>query len=164
MACNGLNKGSFHLFVPPRWSGSFVEKHIFDPFLTDFWSQNNPFSRHFVILEGPKGLAMGSKRAHFTCLCPPDGLGSFLTHFLSQDSPFSRHFGILGGPKRATTSSTRAKNTCFCIPCGPGSFLKKAIFMHPLDLVDPSWHPPLWATSCSLPQPTGPRDGGLGVG
>ena len=38
------------------------------PFLTEFWSQNSPFSRHFVTLEGPKWLAMGSKRAHFTCL------------------------------------------------------------------------------------------------
>ena len=28
----------------------------------------------------------------------------------------------------------------------------------------PFWHPPLWATSCSLPQPTGPRYGVLGVG
>ena len=41
---------------------------------------------------------------------------------------------------------------------------EKVIFLHPVDLVDPSWHPPLWATSCSLPRPTGPRYGGLGVG
>ena len=56
-------------------------------------------------------------------------------------------------PKRATRSSKRAKNTCFGIPCGPGSFLKQAFFcfLHPVDLVDPFWHPPLWATSCSLP-------------
>ena len=147
-----------------------LKKHIVDPFLTNFWSQNSPFSRHFVTLEWPKWLAMGSKRAHFTCLCTPNGLGSFLgkhflTHFLSQNNPFSRHFGILGGPKRATTSSKRAKNNCLGIPCGPRSFWTKGIFfLHPLDLVDPFWHPPLWATSCSLPQPTGPRYGGLGVG
>ena len=55
-----------------------LEKHIFDPFLTDFWSQNNPFSRHFVTLEGPKWLAMGSKGAHFICFCSPSGLESFL--------------------------------------------------------------------------------------
>ena len=116
---------------------------------------------------------MGSKWAHFTCLGTPNGLVSFLekqlfdtflNHFLSHSSPFSRHFGILGGPRRATTSSKHAQNTCFGIPCGPGSFLEKAIFLHPVDLVDPFWHPPLWATSCSLPQPTGPRYGGLGVG
>ena len=150
-----------------------LEKHIFDPFLTDFWSQNSPFSRHFVTLEWPKWLAMGSKGAHFTCLGTPHGLGSFLekhifdpflTLFWSRNSPFSRHFGILGGPQRATMSSERAKNTCFGIPCGRGSFLKKVIFLHLVDLVDPCWHPPLWATSCSLPQPTGPRYGGLGVG
>ena len=116
---------------------------------------------------------MGSKRAHFTCLGTPNGLEAFLgkhifdpfwTHFLSQNSPFSRHLGILGGPKQATTSSKRAKNTCFGIPCGPRSFLKKVIFLHLVDVVDPFWHPPLWATSCSLTQPTGPRYGGLGVG
>ena len=42
--------------------------------------------------------------------------------------------------------------------------VEKIIFLHPVDLVDPFWHPPLWATSCSLPQPTWPRYGGLGVG
>ena len=121
MACNGLKMGSFHLFRhrTANGLGSFLEKHIFDPFLPHFWSQN---------------------------------------------SPFSRHFGALGGVKRATTSSKSAKNTCFGIPCGPRSFLKKVIFSHPVNLVDPSWHPPLWATSCSLPQPIGPRYGGLGVG
>ena len=124
-------------------------------------------------LEWPYWLAMGSKRAHFTCLCTPNGLGSFLeqhifgqflTHFLSQKNSFSRHFGILGGPKRATTSSKRANNTCFGIPCGPGSCLKKkVIFLHVVDLVDPFWHPPLWATTCSLPQPFGPMLWHLGV-
>ena len=117
----------------------------------------------------------GLKKAYFTCLCTPNGLGSFLekhilnpflTHFLSQNSPFLRHFGILGGPKRATTSSKHAKNTCFGVPCDAGSFFKESppFFLHPVDLVDPFWHPPLWATFCSLPQPTGPRYGGLGVG
>ena len=83
----------------------------------------------------------------------------FLTYFLSQSSPFLRHFGILGGPKRATTRSKRAKNTSLSIPCGLGSFLKKIIFLHPVDLGDPFWHPPLWATTCSLTQPTRPRYG-----
>ena len=77
------------------------ENASFDPFLTHFWSQNNPFSRHLVSLEGPKWLAMGSKSAHYTSLCTPNGLGSFLerhifdpflTHFCSQNGPFSRHF------------------------------------------------------------------------
>ena len=106
-------------------------------FWTHFWSQNNPFSVHFVALEGPKWLAMGSKWAYFTCLGTPNGLGPFLekhifdpflTHCLSQNNPFSRHFGILGGPKRATTSSKHAKNSCFGIQCGPQSFLKQNSF------------------------------------
>ena len=87
-----------------------LEKHIFDPFLTDFWLQNNPFSRHFVTLKGPKGLAMGSKRAHFTSLCTPNGPGSFFgkTHFCPIFGCKTAHFqGILGfyegqnGPPRA---------------------------------------------------------------
>ena len=132
MACDGLKKGSFHLFRHPKWSRIiFGDTHscpIFDPFLTHFFVANNQFSRHFVTLDGPKWLAMGSKWAHFTCLGTPKGLGSFLekhifdpfvTPFLSQNRPFSRHFGILGGPQRATMSSKRAKNTCFGIPCGP---------------------------------------------
>ena len=131
------------------------------------------FQGPFGLERGQNGLQWAQKWAHSTCLCTPNGLGSileshifypFLTDFWSQNSPFSRHVGILGGPKRATTSSKCAKNTCFGIPCGPGSFLKKVIFLHPVDLVGPFWHPPLWATSCSLPQRTGPRYGGLGVG
>ena len=47
---------------------------MFDPFLV----AKHPFSRHFVTLEGPKWLAMGSKWAHFTYLGTPNGLGSFL--------------------------------------------------------------------------------------
>ena len=39
----------------------------------------------------------------------------------------------------------------------------KTVLLHTLCLVDPLWHPPLWATSCSLPQPTGPRYGDPGV-
>ena len=152
--------------APPNSPKVSLEKHNFDPFLTDFWTQSSPFSRHFVTLGGPKWLAMGSKRAHRTSLCIQNGLGSFLekhmfgpflTHFWSQNSPFSRQFGIFRGPKQATTSSKRAKNT-------PGSFLKKVIFLHPVDFVDAFGHAPPWATSYSLPQPIGPRYGGLGVG
>ena len=47
----------------------FLEKPIFDLFWTHFWLQNNAFSMHFVTLEGPKWLAMGSNRPHFICLC-----------------------------------------------------------------------------------------------
>ena len=68
----------FICLCTPNALGSFLEKHIFDPFWTHFRSQNNPFSRHLVTLEWPKWLAMGSKWAHFTCLGTQNGLGSFL--------------------------------------------------------------------------------------
>ena len=136
----GSKRAHFTCLGTPNGVGSFLEQPIFDPFLTHFLSLNSPFSRHFVVLEWPKRLVMGSKRAHFTCLGTPNGLGSFLgkhifdpfwTHLLSQNNPFSRHFGIFGGPQPATMSSKRAKNTCFGILCGPRSFLKKVIFFAP---------------------------------
>ena len=92
--CNGLKKGSFHLFVHPKWSRIIFWKQTF---WTHFWSQNIRFSRHFVTLQGPKWLPMGSKWAHFTCLGTPNGLGSFLekhifdpflTHFWAHNNPF----------------------------------------------------------------------------
>ena len=46
--------GSFHLFVPPKWSRIFfMEKRVFDP----FWSQNGPFSRHFGVLACDNGFS-----------------------------------------------------------------------------------------------------------
>ena len=119
-------------------------------------------------------LGMGSKWAHFTCLGTPNGLGSFLeihifdpffTHFgLAPKQPIFKAFWDFRRAKAGHHELELAKNNCFGIPCGPGSFLKKVIFLHLVDLVDPFWHPPLWATSCSLPQPIGPRYRGLGVG
>ena len=159
----GSKRAHFTCLGTPNGVGSFLEKRIFDPFFV----AKQPIFKAFC--EGPKWLAVGSKWAHFTCLGTPNGLGlpifdPFWTHFLSHNSPFSRHLGILGGPKRATMSSKRARNICLGIPCGLGSFLKEVIFfLHPVDLVDPFWHPRLWVTSCSLPQPTGPRYGALGV-
>ena len=108
-----------------------LEKPIFDLFLTNFWSQNSPFSRHSVTLEGPKWIAMGSKRAHFTCLCTPNGLGSFLekhtfdpflTHFLSQNSHLFKPFC------EYRVGSKWAHFTCLCTPNGVGSCLEKHIF------------------------------------
>ena len=60
MACNGLKKGSFHWFVTPNGVESFLEKHIFDPFLVAnwpickaFWGQNYLGSKwdHFTPFE-----------------------------------------------------------------------------------------------------------------
>ena len=58
--------------------GSLLEKLVFDPFSTHFWSQNNPFSRHFGIFRGPKHATTCSKRPKNTCLSIPSGLGTTL--------------------------------------------------------------------------------------
>ena len=121
----------------PNGPGSLLEKRVFDLFLTLFWSQNDPFSRHFGIFHGPNRVTTGSKQAQNTCLSIPNGPGSilekrvfdpFLPHFWSQNGPFSRHFGIFHGPKRVTTGSKRAQNTCLSIPNDPGSLLEKRVF------------------------------------
>ena len=112
-----------------------MEKHVFDPFLTDFLSQNSPFSRHFVSVEWPKWLAMGSKRAHFICLGTPNGLGSFLEKHIfdpflvpKQPTHFSRHFVPLEGPKWLVKGSKGAHFTCLGTPNGLGYLLEKHIF------------------------------------
>ena len=119
-------------------------------FLTHFWSQNGPFSRHFGVFHGPKHVTTGSKWAKNTCLSIPSGPGSlfekrvfdpFLTHFWSQNDPFSRHFGIFHGPKRVTTGSKWGKNTCLTIPSGLGTTMEKMIFFAPGTLVDPPLAP-----------------------
>ena len=142
---------------------------IFDRLLVS----KQPISKAFCGFAGAKMLGKGLKKGSFHFFRHPKRsrifvgkthFDPFLTHFLSQNSPFSRHFGTLGGPKQATTSSNRSTRTCFGIPCGPRSFLKQVIFLHRITLADPFWHPPLWATSCSLPRTTGPKYGGVGVG
>ena len=57
----GSKTAHFTCLFTSNGLGSFLEEHIFDPFLNHFWLQNNAFSRHFVTLEGPKWLAMGSR-------------------------------------------------------------------------------------------------------
>ena len=63
MPQNGLKMGSFHPFVHPKWSRMSFGNCVFDPFLTHFWSQNNPFSRHFGIFGGPKWATTSSKQS-----------------------------------------------------------------------------------------------------
>ena len=55
MPQNGLKMGSFHPFVHPKWSTMSLEKCVFDPFLTHFWSQNSPFQGILGFLEDPNG-------------------------------------------------------------------------------------------------------------
>ena len=89
MACNGLKKGSFHLFVHPKWSRIIFERHIFSPFLTHFLLQQNSFSRHFGISGGPKRATTSSKRAKNTCFGIPCGPGSCLkkSNFFARGGP-----------------------------------------------------------------------------
>ena len=158
----------------PNSPKTSVEKHIYDPFLIDFWSQNNPFSGHFVTLEGPKWLAMHSKWAHFTCLCTPNGLGSFLEKhifdlfFYLFFVPKQPIFKAFWDSRRAKTGhhglKTRQKHLFWYPMWSRNIFEKESFFLHLVDFVDPFSHPPLWPTCCSLPRPTRPRYGGLGIG
>ena len=77
----------------PNGLGSLLEKCVFGPFLTHFWSQNGPFSRHFGIFHGPKRITTGSKRAQNTCLSIPSGLGTTLKKngFFSSQGPRWTH-------------------------------------------------------------------------
>ena len=115
-----------------------VRDHFWkNAFLTQFWSQNGPFSRHFGIFHDPKPVATGSKWAKTTCLSIINGprlffekrvCDPFLTNCWSQTGPFSRHFGSFHGPKRATTGSKRPKNNSLSITSGLGTTLKKIFF------------------------------------
>ena len=62
----------------PNGPGSLLEKRVFDPVLTHFWSKNGPFSRDFGIFHGPKRVTSGSKWAKNTCLTIPYGPRSLL--------------------------------------------------------------------------------------
>ena len=152
--------------------GSLLEKRVFDPFFTHFWSQNGPFSRHLGMFHGPKLVATGSKWAKNTCSSIPNGPGSLLekrvfdpfpTLFWSQNGPFSRHFAIFHGPKRVTTGSKRAKNTCLSIPSGLGTTLEKMIFFALGTSVDPPVAPAVRGPGCPPAPPSDEWYGGLRV-
>ena len=88
----------------PNGSGSFLEKCIFDPFLTLFGSQNDPFSRHFGIFYGPKRATTGSKPAKNGCLSIRSGLGTtlekiiFFAPWTLVDPPLAPALRELGCP------------------------------------------------------------------
>ena len=65
-------------------------------------------------------------------------------------------------PKKGYKTKTGSTSSV-TVAHGLGSFLRKVIFLPLLDPVDPFGHPPVWASACSLPQPSGPRHWGLGV-
>ena len=65
MACNGLKKGSFHLFLHPKWSRIiFFKKYIFLPIVDLFFVPKQPIFKAFCEFGGAKmacnGLKLGS--------------------------------------------------------------------------------------------------------
>ena len=74
----GSKWAHFTCLGTPNGPGSFLEKPILDPFLTQFISLNSPLSRHLGILGGPKRATTSSKCAKNTCFGIPCGPGSFL--------------------------------------------------------------------------------------
>ena len=89
-----------------------------------------PIFKAFVTLEGPKWLAMGSKWAHFTCLCTPNGLGSFLEKHIFDPffGPKTAHFQGILGPKGAPQAQNAPKTLVFGIPCGLSIIFEKTHF------------------------------------
>ena len=78
-----VQMGSIYSFEHPKWSRIILGKTRFDQFLTHFGSPNGPF--FFWTLERAKWLKMGSKWAHFTCLCTLKTSTSFLKNtFLTR--------------------------------------------------------------------------------
>ena len=73
---SGSKRAKNTCFSIPNGPGTLLPKHVFDPFLTHFLSQNVPLSRHFGIFHGPKRVTTGSKRAKNTSLSIPNGLGT----------------------------------------------------------------------------------------
>ena len=111
MACNGLKKGSFHLFVHPIWC-----RIIFAT--THFWPIFDSFSVATKLIFKAFWDFRGSNTGHHKV-------------------------------------KTRQKHLFWHSMWSRIMFEKKVL--HVVALVDPCWHPPLWATSCSLPHPFGPK-------
>ena len=62
MACNRLQKGSFHLFVHPKWSKI---KHFFGPFFDPFLVPKQPIFKAFCVFGGAKMGRNGLKKGSF---------------------------------------------------------------------------------------------------
>ena len=102
----------------PNGPGSLLEKRVFDPFLTHFWSQNGPISRHFGMFHGPKRATTGSKRPKNTCLSIPSGLGTTLEKIIFfalgtlVDPPLAPTVRGLGCPGAAPSDHWYGGSTC----------------------------------------------------
>ena len=152
----------------PNGPGSLLEKRVFDPFLTHFWSQNGPFSRHLGIFQGPKHVATGSKWAQNTCLSIVNGPGSFFEKrvfdlFLTQCSPQNGHFQGFLGLSMAQNAPPRAQNGCLSIPSCLETTLEKTFFFARGNLVDPPLAPTVRGLAAPPAAPSDQWYGGLGV-
>ena len=127
---NGLKMGPIHTFEHPKWPKIiFGKTHFLTRFSHIFGPPMAHFQSFFWTLEGPKRLKMGSKWAHFTCLCTPSAPGSFLEGtFLTHFCPKTAHVkGILAflegqiGPPWAHPTWSRIifETSHFFAPSGP---------------------------------------------
>ena len=107
-----------------------MEKHVFDPVLTHFWSPNGSFSRHFGIFHDPKRATRGSKRPKNTCLSIPSGLGKTLKKiifFAPGPAPQNSLFSPQTAPKPTQNRQSKGNN-CYTprappLPRDKGPFL-----------------------------------------
>ena len=72
----GSKWAHFTCLCAPNGLVIILEKRVFNPFLTYFWSPKSPFSRLFGNFGGSKQATMGSKWAKNTCLSTRSGLGT----------------------------------------------------------------------------------------
>ena len=115
-------RAHFTCFTTPNGLGSFLEKLILDPLL----SQKQPIFKAFCDLGGAKMACNGQcKGANFTCLATPNGLGSFLAKhifdpfFVSKQPIFKAfwyfrraktdHHGLKARPKHLLWHSMRSR-------------------------------------------------------
>ena len=91
----------------------------------EYWDraggESNITFKAFCDFRRAKIAYNGLKRAHFTCLCTPNGLVIILEKRIFD--PFLTLFGPQKFPKRA-------KNTCLSTPSGLGTNLEKIILDH----------------------------------
>ena len=101
----GSKWAHFTCLGTPNGLGSFLEKHIFDPFWTHFLSQNSPFFKTFGDFGGAKMACNGLKNGSFHLFVPSEWSGIIFgkTHFLhifGRKTTHFKAFGDFGGAKK----------------------------------------------------------------
>ena len=121
-----------------------------------------------MTLEWSIWLAMGSKRGSFHLFRHPKcsriiERPIFDPFFVSKHRIFKAFWDFWTTKTGHHELKTRQKHL-FWHSMWSKILFEKFNFLHPVDLIDPFWHPPHWDMSRSLPLPSGLRYGGLGVG